>query len=316
MPEPGATPPEDVSPRAGGEPAAATAGSAAPADGAVPNSAGAPGDAAAGDAASEAEPAAAPKNRHVRLIVTIVALVVVFLLVLPVFSTLQPAYYDRYPSLRGRMAAWRQSTHALVPCSGCHVNPGVGGFMTFAARSIPAFYSQLFFGPQTTNLLQVPDRKACQKCHTSYRQVSAGGDLLIPHRAHVEVLKINCAVCHKNLVHSLNAQGFNKPEMSTCLNTCHNGVTATNQCNKCHTQKAMPANHLQKNWLQIHPTMTKTINCGQCHAWAPDYCRQCHLKRPPTHVGNWKTGHAAVAKAEGTKGCLFCHGQAFCKNCH
>jgi len=245
-----------------------------------------------------------------------VALVVIVLLVLPVYSTLQPAYYDRYPSLRVRMANWRVSTHALVPCSGCHVNPGVGGFLSFAVRSIPAFYSQLLVGPQSTNLLQVPDRSACQKCHTSYREVSAAGDLLIPHRAHVEVLKINCPVCHKNLVHSLNAAGYNKPEMQTCLSLCHNGVKATNQCSKCHTQKIVPPSHLAKNWLDIHPTMTTTINCAQCHAWAPNYCRECHSHRPPSHVGNWKQLHGARATARGTKGCLFCHGAAFCAKCH
>ncbi len=276
--------------------------------------------AGAGDGAAEpaAEPPSVPpahRRGHFPW-KSIVALVVVFLLVLPVYSTLQPAYYDRYPSMRSRMANWRVSTHALVPCSGCHVNPGPIGFLTFAAKSIPAFYSQLLTGPQSTNLMQVPDRQACQKCHTSYRQISAGGDLLIPHKAHVEVLKVNCPVCHKNLVHSVNTLGFNKPEMSTCLDTCHDGTKATNQCVKCHTRKEVPASHKDKNWLQIHPTMTETVNCGQCHAWSPDYCKKCHANRPASHSGNWKTEHAVRAKARGTKGCLFCHDQVFCNKCH
>jgi hypothetical protein len=247
---------------------------------------------------------------------TMLALVVVFLLVLPVFSTLQPGYYDRYPSMRSRMANWRASTHAKIPCSGCHVDPGFVGYAKFAARSIPAFYSQLLVGPQSTNLLQVPDRQACQKCHTSYRQVSAGGDLLIPHKAHVEVLKINCAVCHKNLVHSPNTLGYNKPEMQTCLNACHDGVRATNQCQKCHTQKQVPESHKAKDWLEVHSQKTETVNCGSCHAWSPNYCRDCHLKRPASHAGNWKQLHAVRAQARGTKGCMFCHQADFCKKCH
>ena len=244
------------------------------------------------------------------------AVAIIVLLVLPVYSTLQPAYYDRYPSMRGRMANWRVSTHARVPCSGCHVDPGVGGILAFAARSIPAFYLQLMQGPQSTNLLKVPDRQACQKCHTSYRQISAGGDLLIPHKAHVEVLKVNCAVCHKDLVHSVNTRGFNKPEMAACLDTCHDGTKATNQCVKCHTRKEVPESHKDKNWLQIHPTMTETVNCGQCHAWSPDYCKKCHQTRPASHTGNWKKDHAARAQARGAKGCLFCHNEASCKKCH
>lgn len=248
---------------------------------------------------------------------SVVALIIVVLLALPVYSTLQPAYYERYPQLATRIAYWQQSTHAKIPCYGCHMDPGPLGFLTFAARSVPAFYSQLLFGPGPQNILQAPDRYACQKCHTDYRTISPAGDLMIPHKAHVEVLKINCVVCHKNLVHSLNTAGFNQPEMQTCLSLCHNGVTATNQCDKCHTRKQVPPGHLKSNWLTIHPTMTSVINCGQCHGWSPNYCKQCHMsKLPPSHVGNWKQNHQFRAKAIGTKGCLFCHGQAFCKQCH
>ncbi|MDR3687068.1 MAG: cytochrome c3 family protein [Coriobacteriia bacterium] len=245
-----------------------------------------------------------------------IALLVILVLVLPVYFTLQPSYYDRYPQLHSRIDAWRKSTHARISCAQCHVDPGPVGFLTFAAKSIPAFYSQLIFGPSDENLLSVPDTAACQKCHTDYREVSPAGDLLIPHRAHVEVLKIKCAVCHKNLVHSLNAAGFNKPEMQTCLSLCHNGVKATNQCNKCHTRKQVPPSHLAKDWLTVHPTMVGKIDCAKCHAWAPNYCRECHSHRPPSHVGNWKQLHGARAKAIGTKGCLFCHGAEFCAKCH
>jgi hypothetical protein len=261
-------------------------------------------------------PEASAKRKLRFPIKSFVALVVIVLLVLPVFSTLQPGYYERYPDLQVRMDNWRKSTHARISCAACHVNPGPMGFLIFAAKSIPAFYSQMIFGPKPTNLLTVPDRSACQKCHTGYRKVSTNGDLLIPHRAHVEVLKINCPTCHRNLVHSLNAQGFNKPEMSMCLKTCHDGVKATNQCNKCHTRKEVPDSHRRKDWLQVHSTMTKTIDCGQCHAWAPDYCRECHQNRPASHAGNWKKLHQYRAKKEGTKGCIFCHGEAFCKKCH
>jgi hypothetical protein len=245
-----------------------------------------------------------------------VIVVVLVALLLPVYSMLQPAYYDRYPQLKTRIHNWEGSTHAKVPCSGCHVDPGPLGMLAFSARAIPAFYSQLVFGPNQQNILQVPHTAACRKCHTDYRQISPAGDLLIPHRAHVEVLGVSCPTCHKNLVHSLNAQGFNAPEMQTCLTLCHNGVKATNQCDKCHTRKQVPPSHLGKDWLSIHPSMVGKIDCAKCHAWAPNYCRECHSHRPPSHVGNWKQNHQYRAKAIGTKGCLFCHGQAFCNKCH
>jgi len=263
------------------------------------------------------EPAKRKRRFPWKVLGVVAGVALLVALVLPVFSMLQPGYYKRYPSLHARMENWQVSTHAKVPCSGCHVNPGAGGFVSFAGRSIPAFYSQLIYGPKSNNLFASPSRQACQKCHTTYRQVSPNGDLLIPHRAHVQVLKLDCPVCHKDLVHSVNEQGFNRPEMETCLETCHDGKKATNQCVKCHTQKQVPESHLQKNWLAVHPEMVNKIDCSKCHAWTPKFCDDCHSKKPKSHVGNWKKNHAAAAKARGEKGCLVCHGgEKFCKKCH
>ena len=266
-----------------------------------------------------AEPApddAAARRRRWPLVVGALGIVAVVLIALPVVSTLQPAYYKRYPSLHTRMQNWRVSTHARVACSGCHVDPGAAGLLRFAGKAIPAFYSQLLEGPKPTNLLSTPSRAACQKCHTSYRQVSANGDLLIPHKAHVEVLGVKCATCHKDLVHSSNSRGYNSPEMSMCLAQCHDGTQATKQCADCHTRKHVPDSHRKKNWLQVHSAMAGTTDCGACHAWSPDFCKECHSKRPKAHVGNWKKNHAVPAKARGDKGCLVCHDKKFCKECH
>ncbi|PKQ16272.1 MAG: hypothetical protein CVT67_05680 [Actinobacteria bacterium HGW-Actinobacteria-7] len=258
----------------------------------------------------------APRRRRGSLIVSAIAIVVIGLLVLPMFSTLQPGYYARYPDLRVRVDHWRTSTHARMSCVDCHVEPGFKGFASFAIQSVPAFYSQLLGGPKRTNLFKPPSRRACQKCHTNYRLVSPDGDLLIPHRAHVVVLHINCVVCHKNLVHSENAKGFNRPEMATCFKTCHDGVTATNQCTKCHTRKEAPDNHLQPNWLAIHSQKSQTIDCGKCHGWTPDYCNDCHKRRPKSHTAGWRNDHQFPALKNG-KGCLVCHGgEKFCKACH
>jgi hypothetical protein len=246
-----------------------------------------------------------------------IALAIIFVaaLAVPIVSTLQPDYYRRYPALGLRMDHWTTSTHSRISCAECHVNPGVRGAMAFAADSIPAFYSQLLRGPDDTNLLKAPERTACQKCHTSYRSVAPSGDLLIPHRAHVEVLKMECVACHTDLVHSLNRHGFNKPEMEGCLEQCHDGDTASNECVDCHTRKQTPESHEQTDWLQVHGAAS-TEDCAECHDWTPGYCAECHEKRPASHVGNWKSGHAASARERGD-GCLVCHGgQEFCDQCH
>jgi hypothetical protein len=244
------------------------------------------------------------------------ALAVLVLLALPVFSVLQPDYYRRYPTLGLRMDHWKTSTHSRIGCAECHIEPGVKGFVVFSARAIPDFYSQLAHGSDKTNLLQPPTRRACRKCHTRYRTVAPSGDLLIPHRAHVEVLRMQCVACHKNLVHSLNRRGFNRPEMETCLEQCHDGDKASNKCVDCHTRKQTPATHARGDWLQIHGRMSHTQDCGVCHDWTPGYCGDCHDKRPASHVGNWKEGHGPAAKQR-KDGCLVCHGgKKFCDRCH
>jgi hypothetical protein len=250
-----------------------------------------------------------------RLLKIAAVLLPLVFLILPFFSTLQAEYYDRYPALRSRIENWRRSTHSPWSCAACHVEPGLGPSLSFAARSIPSFYNQLVFGPSKSNLLTPPTTRTCQECHTAYRTVSASGDLLIPHRAHVEVLKIDCVDCHRNLVHSSNSEGFNTPDMSRCMQRCHNGRKATDRCVKCHTQKQVPPNHKHGNWLVSHGKRTEEINCASCHGWAPRLCHACHNRRPRTHAGNWKKLHQFRARERG-QGCLFCHKQTFCARCH
>lgn len=242
-------------------------------------------------------------------------LLVIVLVAWPLVSVLQPAYYGRYPELRERMENWRDSTHSRVDCAQCHIEPGVRGWFSFAARSVPAFYSQLIRGPHETNLFEPPTTAACQRCHTSYRQVSADGDLLIPHRAHVDILEIDCVVCHSELVHAESPEGFNRPSMKMCVDTCHNDEIAGGECTKCHTRKHVPEDHLRDDWLQIHAERADTIECGECHAWTPDYCEECHSKRPASHTGNWKTDHAPRAR-EHSAGCMVCHSEHDCGECH
>lgn len=256
-----------------------------------------------------------PRPRPRRIAVGALVLLVLFLLAWPIVSTLQPAYYERYPEMRERMENWRVSTHGRMSCASCHIEPGVRGMAEFAVRSIPAFYAQLVQGPHETNLLEAPGTPACQKCHTSYRQVSADGDLLIPHRAHVEILEVECIVCHTDLVHAENPEGFNRPSMRTCLDECHDGEVAGNECVKCHTRKHVPEDHLRADWLEIHAEQVDTIECGSCHAWTPDYCEECHSQRPASHAGNWKTDHAPRARDHGD-GCMVCHSQESCEECH
>jgi len=255
------------------------------------------------------------RRKVITWLVVAFGVLVLVALTVPVIFTLQPDYYRRYPALALRMDHWETSTHSRISCSECHIPPGVDGLLAFAARSIPAFYSQLSSGPDDTNLLQAPGRDACQSCHTTYRNVAPSGDLLIPHRAHVEVLGMECVTCHKDLVHSVNRHGFNKPEMGLCLEQCHDGDTASNECVDCHTRKQTPESHARDDWLRVHGDFAESEDCAVCHDWTPGYCARCHEQRPESHAGNWKSDHAPHALTRGD-GCLVCHAQEFCDECH
>lgn len=179
------------------------------------------------------------------------------------------------------------------------------------------FYGQFLGRDLDVGIFTAPSRQVCLKCYTTTRMVSASGDLLIPHRAHVVILNLNCTTCHGKLVHWPNPKGLNRPPMVGCLTRCHDGRKAPNSCSKCHTEKAAPDSHKAPDWLPTHGQKTGLIKCGTCHGWAPDLCKACHSNKPAsTHVGNWKKLHQVRARERG-KGCLVCHGgKKFCLNCH
>jgi len=102
--------------------------------------------------------------------------------------------------------------------------------------------------------------------------------------------------------------------MTICLR-CHDGKKASRACKSCHTEKAYPVSHRAADWLRVHSERTKEIECGSCHGWTPEFCQECHSRRPPSHVGNWKKAHSHPAKARAT-GCLVCHKKAKCLTCH
>jgi hypothetical protein len=242
--------------------------------------------------------------------------VVLILLVLgiPFYLTSQPEYYARYKAVKPYYLTWRASTHGKMDCKDCHRKPGWGKAVTFEIKSVASFYLYKLAPPKQGNVLARPDKEACFLCHTKYRTISPSGDLLIPHRAHVEVLKLTCADCHKWLVHKRNPKGMNTPTMANCLG-CHNGKRAPGACKSCHTEKAYPASHKAVDWLKVHSERTKEINCAQCHGWTPEYCQQCHRRRPPGHAGNWKKLHSGPAKIN-SKRCMVCHRQEKCLECH
>jgi hypothetical protein len=242
-----------------------------------------------------------------------VLVVLVVFVFIPGYIATQPQFLSRYSNLKNSHETWSTSVHAQASCQSCHVSPGWTAQTIYGARMVGEFYLSFVIPSRQHKLLGTPTNDACLRCHVDLRTVSPSGDLNIPHRAHVNVLKLQCVQCHEYLVHKTNPSGKHTPAMSECLK-CHDGKTAKNGCSTCHTNKALPQNHQAADWIVVHPDKQKEIDCAKCHKWTENWCAQCHSTRPRSHTPTWRTDHGAKVKTH--RNCEACHDAAFCVRCH
>lgn len=245
----------------------------------------------------------------------VVAAVVALLVVvgLPAYLATRPGFFARFPALKAQYAPWAASTHAEVACQECHVRPDALARASFTARMTAEFYATLLATGKAPDVFATPSDAACLVCHSDLRTVSPEGDLRIPHRAHVSILKMHCVTCHDFLVHEKSPEGRHTPTMSGCLR-CHDGDKARNACSACHTEKAAPATHRQADWLRVHGAATVDAACEKCHAWSDDWCARCHAQRPRSHGTDWRAVHGRQVAAH--RDCETCHEGPFCVRCH
>jgi hypothetical protein len=256
---------------------------------------------------------AMPRSRRRLLWAGVALLLLVVLVLIPGLYASQPGFVTRYPALSAQYKAWSTSKHKDVACESCHAQPTFLGRAGYSAWMLGEFYRSVFSSAATPGVFAAPTNASCQVCHAKLVTTSPTGDLIIPHKAHVDVLKMQCVTCHRYLVHELSPKGTHTPPMAACL-TCHNGVQAKNACVTCHTAKAAPETHKAANWLVIHPAQAVGGNCPTCHAWTKNWCADCHSRRPPSHVATWRTTHPAAVKTH--RDCEVCHTGPFCIRCH
>lgn len=253
------------------------------------------------------------RRRRLRARIAAVAAALLLVVGLPGYLASRPSFFSRYPALEGRYKPWSVSSHAEAGCEACHISPGLLARSGYRARMTGEFYVSLFWRTRVPDVFGQPKDDACLVCHSDLRTVSPKGDLRIPHRAHVSILKVRCVVCHRYLVHELSPEGRHTPTMAGCL-TCHDGDKAKNACSACHTEKAAPDSHRRAGWLIEHGSTAADAKCQGCHKWAKDWCADCHRQRPRSHGKDWREAHgAAVAKH---RGCEACHAGPFCVTCH
>jgi hypothetical protein len=242
----------------------------------------------------------------------VVCAVLAVFVVAPGYISSRPAFLQRYSQLDAPYGSWSRSAHAAVPCQRCHVSPAPLAQASYDAKMLGEFYLSMVMPGRQPKLFDKPTNAACSSCHTDLRTVSPSGDLNIPHRAHVDVLRLNCIDCHKYLVHEVSPAGTHKPWMAGCLR-CHDGHTAKNDCSACHTDKVEPLAHRSPDWLVVHPQKANA-DCQKCHAWTQHWCANCHAKRPQSHGTDWRSQHGAQVKKH--RNCEACHTGDFCARCH
>lgn len=258
-------------------------------------------------------------RRHWRLAL-LGALVVLFMLG-PGYTANRSDFYQRFEGLGAYYTTWDQSTHANVSCQSCHVDPGAISQGVYAVRMVGEVYMSLLPLDREPDTLGSPVNAACEGCHIDLRSVSPAGDLLIPHTAHVDALEIECIVCHvSELVHNENPEVSTTPRMATCL-TCHNGEVAKEDCDACHTDKAIPESHQETSFIVDHSTRQEQIDCTSCHAWHEAWCADCHARRPRSHgsganPAEWRKAHRDAVELRDLRNCEACHEGDFCIECH
>ena len=253
------------------------------------------------------------RTRHRVALAFLTLVAVAFFVALPGYIGSRPEFFRRYASMQSQHESWSASTHAGVACERCHVAPERLAQSAHRVRMLAEFYASIVLPGRQPDLFGKPGNDACEQCHRDIRQASPSGDLKIPHRAHVQVLKLDCVHCHAYSVHSTNPEGTHSPRMATCLE-CHDGRKAKRECSACHTAKDAPESHRAGGWLVEHAGKRQDAECQSCHAWTQDWCSDCHARRPESHSGKWRSTHRdAVAKH---RNCEACHREDFCVRCH
>lgn len=252
-------------------------------------------------------------RRRTLLFAAIAAVVLAVLVALPLVLATRPAYFARFPGMAEKYEPWSTSTHVEAGCEGCHVPPRALARMAYRVRLVGSFYSSVFSGSHDPRIFGRPTNEACLTCHSDLRAVSPRGDLQIPHRAHVDILEMDCVECHDYLVHELSPSGTHTPPMSGCLR-CHDGDRAKDTCTACHTEKAAPESHRAPDWPIVHAEKAADPECDSCHRWTEDWCADCHRRRPASHGDDWRAVHGDRVKVH--RGCEACHEAPFCVRCH
>lgn len=236
---------------------------------------------------------------RLKLIILVSGFVLVFgsLTVGGVAFTMRSSFCSTCHEMTPEYKTWEASAHSNIGCVDCHIEPGLGnlikdklGALVQVYKHVTKSYDNPIEYPWGTK--EIPNA-TCLKCHSSNRQYSPSGDIIIPHNRHIAA-GVQCVDCHKGVSHGMIAERgvskattvpfdqwtsttgaeqmvpkFARPRMDTCIQ-CHMKRGQTTNCTKCHSEIGVPASHKdQAAWKVSHGLSAEAdINtCDKCHSY-------------------------------------------------
>ncbi len=232
--------------------------------------------------------------------------------------TMSPQFCAKCHVMAPEYATWKASSHLQIACTKCHIKPGLGNLIVHKISAVKELYLY------ATGTYDRPIRMShkledeiCTECHSTNREFTPSGDLIIPHDKHA-AKKVQCVDCHSGVAHGnivarrLTEDGnyeawtdevgqkqmvkdYAEPKMNTCLE-CHVKRKVTQACEACHTQISKPPDHKVNNFLKSHGHLAKAdvTYCNKCHSYSVE-AKDVPVKDP-------------VAR--------YARGNVFCYECH
>ena len=252
----------------------------------------------------------------VLIFVSVLILVVLFSTVGAIKLTAGPGFCSQCHVMAPEFTTWHASSHVQIVCVDCHTKPGWGKLLPRKTSvMIYRYFSGTFQRP--IKMSYKLEDEICSQCHSTNRDFTPSGDLIIPHQKHA-AKKVQCVECHAGVAHGnivernltiednyqiwtsafgekQMSRDFTEPKMNTCLK-CHIERNITQECQACHTSISIPPDHKVKNWSSSHG-LTARLDI--------DYCNKCH---------SYSVGTSSIMGQD--KIASYARGNVFCYDCH
>ncbi|MCQ6278717.1 NapC/NirT family cytochrome c [Bacillus sp. EB600] len=186
----------------------------------------------------------------------------------------------------------KASSHSEVECKECHIQSGVVNYAKAKMNGLVQVYEKATDSyPAPIHMpTQIPN-SSCEKCHNmKTRNVTASGDIIIPHEKHLKD-DVKCVDCHSGVAHGdiadrnvtfktdydkwnstlgkqmMSDVKFTEPKMADCI-SCHQARNVSTACKTCHSTGMKPDSHNDPSFMKGgHGKLAdKDIKkCNSCH---------------------------------------------------